>query len=74
MLKKVEKFWKSLDHDMVINKRELFLGVTACTLAGILTGILLSPKKAVTIGSNNGNNNTGNAASLGEGDSGEDEE
>ena len=74
MLKKIEKFWKSLDHDTVVNKRELFLGVTACTLAGILTGILLSPKKTVTIGSHNGNNNTGNAASLGEGDCEETEE
>ena len=64
MLKKIEKFWKSLDRNMTLNKRELFLGVTACTLAGILTGILLSPKKTVTIGSHNGNNNTGNAAAT----------
>lgn len=64
MLAKFQKFWKSLDQEIVVNKRELFLGVTTCTLAGILTGILLSPKKSVTIGSHNGNNNTGNAASL----------
>ena len=73
MLKKLDKFWKSLDGNMTVSKRELFLVVTACTLAGILTGILLSPKKAVAIGSNNGNNKTGTAASAGEGD-GEDTE
>lgn len=74
MLKKMKEFWTSLDKTMVVNQRELFLGVTACTLAGVLAGMLLTPKKTVTIGSNNGNNNTGDAASLGEGDSGEDEE
>ena len=40
------------------------LGVAACTLAGVLAGILLSPRKTVTIGSHNGNNNTGNSAGL----------
>ena len=64
MLANLEKFWKSLNQEVVVNKREVFLGAAACTLAGILTGILLSPKKSVTIGSHNGNNNTGNAASL----------
>ena len=63
MCKKLEKFWNSLDRVIVVNKRELVLGLTACTLAGVLTGILLSPRKMVTIASNNGNNN-GNSADL----------
>ncbi len=64
MCKKLEKFWDSLDRSIVVNKRELVLGLTACTLAGVLTGILLSPRKTVTIGSHNGNNNNGNSAGL----------
>ena len=64
MCKKLEEFWNSLDRAVVVNKRELVLGVTACTLAGVLMGMLLSPRKTVTIGSHNGNNNTGNSAGL----------
>lgn len=56
MYKKIQKFWTSLNRPVIVNKRELFLGVTACTLTGILIGILVSPKKALTIGSYNGNN------------------
>ena len=62
MCHKIRAFWNSLDKRITVNKRELFLGMTCCTLAGILTGMLLSPKKTATIGSNNGNNNTGNSA------------
>ena len=68
MCKKLEKFWNSLDCSLIVNKRELVLGVTACTLAGILMGMLLSPRKTVTIGSNNGNNNTGSSAGRMTGD------
>ena len=64
MCKKLEKFWSSLDCTILVNKRELVLGVAACTLAGVLAGIHLSPRKTVTIGSHNGNNNTGNSAGL----------
>ena len=63
MCKKLEKIWSSLDRTILVNKRELVLGVAACTLAGVLAGILLSPRKTVTIGSHNGNNN-GNSADL----------
>ena len=68
MCKKLEKFWNSLDRAILVNKRELVLGVAACTLARVLAGILLSPRKTVTIGSNNGNNNNGNSAGLTTGD------
>ena len=73
MCKKLEKFWNSLDRSVVVNKRELVLGVAACTLAGVLMGMLLSPRKTVTIGSNNGNNNTGNSAGLTTGDEAQDD-
>ena len=71
MCKKLEKFWNSLDRSVVVNKRELVLGVAACTLAGVLMGMLLSPRKTVTIGSNNGNNNNGSSAGRMAGDEAE---
>ena len=64
MCKKLEKFWNSLDRAILVNKRELVLGVAACTLAGVLAGILLSPRKTVTIGSHNSNNHAGASADL----------
>lgn len=64
MCKKLKENWVSLDRVITVNQRELVLGVAAATLAGVLTGILLSPRKTVTIGSHNGNNNTGNSAGL----------
>ena len=64
MLTKLQTIWKELDKRILVNQRELVLGVAACTLAGVLTGILLSPKKTTTIGSNNGNYNTGNSATA----------
>ena len=64
MLTKLQTIWKELDKRILVNQRELVLGVAACTLAGVLTGILLSPKMTTTIGSNNGNYNTGNSATA----------
>ncbi|MCI7096438.1 MAG: hypothetical protein MR939_04485 [Clostridiales bacterium] len=60
MYEKVKKFWVCLNRNIVVNKRESFLGMACCTLAGILTGMMVSPKKTVTIGSHN----TGNSAGL----------
>lgn len=56
MVKKFNEFWESLDVPVLVNKREMALVITVCALAGILLGILFSPKKHTTIGSNNGNN------------------
>ena len=64
MCKKLVKTWNSLNRTILINQRELVLGIAACTLAGVVAGILLSPRKTMTIGSNNGNNNSGSAAGL----------
>ena len=61
MAEKIKACWKSLDRRIIVNQRELVLGLAVCTLAGIVTGIMLSPKKDVTIGSNNGSNNSGNS-------------
>lgn len=59
-MKKMKAFWKSLEGTAVISKRELFLGLTTCALAGLVLGVFFSPKKKVAIGSNNGSHNTGN--------------
>ena len=64
MTKKIQACWKSLDRKIIVNQRELVLGLAVCALAGIVAGIALSPRKTVTIGSNNGSNNSGNSAML----------
>ena len=64
MTEKIRACWKSLDHKIIVNQRELVLGLAVCALAGIVAGIALSPRKTVTIGSNNGSNNSSNSAML----------
>ena len=63
MTEKIKACWKSLDRRIIVNQRELVLGLAVCALAGIVTGIMLSPKKNVTIGSNN-SGNSGNGTVL----------
>ena len=63
MAEKIKACWKSLDRRIIVNQRELVLGLAVCALAGIVTGIMLSPKKNVTIGSNN-SGNSGNGTVL----------
>ena len=47
-----------LTENTVMTKREFWLTVTSCTLAGVLIGIIFSPvKKGLSIFSNNGNGN-----------------
>ena len=63
MITKMKNFWTSLDETTIISKRELFLEILAVALTGIVLGMILTPKKTVTIGSNNSGNgcNCGNA-------------
>ncbi len=53
MLKKLEKIWQELDHSIAVNKRELVLGIAACTLGGVVLGMFLSPRKNQVFGSYN---------------------
>lgn len=62
-MKKIKAFWASLDDACVISKRELFLGLTTCVLAGIVFGVFFGPKKDVAIGSHNYGNGCDNSAS-----------
>ena len=57
MTEKITKCWNSLDRRIIVNQRELVLGVAACALAGVVLGLFLSPRKNVTIGSHNSGNN-----------------
>ena len=52
-MKHLESFWNSLDGVVLARKRELALGGLLCLTAGLTLGMLLSPRKTVTIGSNN---------------------
>lgn len=70
-LSQVQSFWDSLDVNVVVNKRELVLGLTTCVLSGLVVGMLVSPKKNVTIGSHNGCNNSSPAAAAPEETAGE---
>ena len=72
MTEKMQDCWKSLNRTIIVNQRELVLGVAACTLAGFVAGMLLSPRKNVTIGSNNSGN--GAVLNASTGDEAEEEE
>ncbi len=54
-MKHIKLFWESLDDMTTILKKEWFLELVACTLAGFVLGIIFSPKKTTIIGCNNGN-------------------
>lgn len=58
-MKKMKGFWESLEEETTISKRELFLSIACCALAGIVFGVFFSPKKTTVIGCNNGNGGTG---------------
>lgn len=54
-MKKIKVFWESLEDFATVSKRELFLEVVCCLLAGFALGIFFSPRKTTIIGSNNRN-------------------
>ena len=66
MTEKIQDCWKSLNRTIIVNQRELVLGVAACTLAGFVAGMLFSPRKNVTMGSYNSGNGAVVNATTGE--------
>ena len=72
--KNIQANVSDLDKTCVRTNRELAFGAVACTAVGILVGLMLSPKKSVTIGSHNGNNNAGSPSLNVEGEASEDED
>jgi len=61
-MKKLKEFWKGLNKDIVVSKRELVLGVALGAVSGLVLGMLFSPRKNVNIGSNNSGNGCNNNA------------
>ncbi len=57
-MRKIKDFWESLDGAAAVSKRELFLGMLSCVLAGIVFGVFFGPKKTSIIGSHNGCGNS----------------
>lgn len=49
-------FKASLSESTTMSKREFLLTLAVCILGGIVFGMLASPRKSTTIGSNNGDN------------------
>lgn len=68
---KTERFFKSLDVNVTVKKRELVLAISAFTLLGIVIGALFSPRKSTVIGSYNSADNN---SCCGNQDENEDEE
>ena len=52
-MNRIKDFWNSLNENITVNRRELVLGIAACTLAGVVIGMLMAPPKDITIGSGN---------------------
>ena len=56
MKEKWEEFKATLTDIVMMSKKEFLLTTAVCVLGGIVFGMLVSPRKSTTIGSNNGNN------------------
>ena len=56
MKEKWELFKESLLEEKSMTKKEWLLTIAVVALAGIVFGMLASPRKNMTIGSHNGNN------------------
>ena len=50
---RIKEYWNALNENITVNRRELVLGIAACTLAGVVIGMLMAPPKDITIGSGN---------------------
>ena len=62
MKEKWELFKMSLAETKTMTKKEWLLTIAVFALSGIVLGMLISPRKNTTIGSNNGSNNNVNSA------------
>ena len=60
MKEKWELFKLTLTETKTMTKKEWLLTLAVCILSGIVLGMLVSPRKQVTIGSHNGSNNQDN--------------
>ncbi len=57
MFDTITRAWTSLRKPASLSQREVILSTIACTMAGVVIGMLISPRKTVTLFSHNGSNN-----------------
>lgn len=57
MKEKWELYKVSLTEEKIMSKKEWLLAIAVCALLGIVLGMLISPRKTMTIASHNGSNN-----------------
>ena len=52
-MKKLKEFWKTLPETVTVTRLDGILIVTICALAGVIIGMLCSPRKTISIGCGN---------------------
>lgn len=65
-MKKIEEFTETLPKEVTVTKLDFILSVLIGTLAGIIVGMLVSPRKNTSIhcGNDNGNNYFGEEGGM----------
>lgn len=70
-MKKIREWMDRLPETVTVTWREGMLAMLVCLLAGIIVGMICSPRKNVMIGSHNGNYGTNPGQDDGEAESDE---
>ena len=52
-MKKLKELWTTLPETVTVTRLDGFLIVTICALAGVIIGMLCSPRKVISIGCGN---------------------
>ena len=52
-MKKLKEFWKTMPETVTVTRLDGLLIVTICALAGVIIGMLCSPRKVISIGCGN---------------------
>ena len=52
-MKKMKEFWRTLPETDTVTRLDGILIVTICALAGVIVGMLCSPRKVISIGCGN---------------------
>ena len=52
-MKKLKELWKTMPETVTVTRLDGILIVTICALAGVIIGMLCSPRKVISIGCGN---------------------
>ena len=63
-MKKIKDYLDSLDNVVMVNGKMIFFVFISAFLGGLVLGLLLSPKKNICVGNNNGNKGVENDPDL----------